>query len=607
MIYTLMAVSLRPYASLLLVVSLLALPLTGEEPVRKDTVVVTGAYAPVPLEEADRSVRSLPVRGEQSLVSNSVIDFLNLEPSVELRQRAPGNIQTDVSIRGSSFGQTLILLNGLRLNDAQSGHHNLDIPVALDAVERVEVLKGSGSTMYGSDAVGGVVNLITKPPETSEFRLRGALGNWGSNQQRASGAWAGRKWSQQLAAYRDASTGFMPNRDFRSLALSSTTRGETALGHTELVLGHADKPFGAEQFYGNYNSWERTKTWYSALRQSFGERTEASLSYRRHTDLFVLYRDRPQVFTNRHAAESWQATVRRKEEFGTNARLYYGGEFLRDGIQSNNLGEHARARGAAYAAFDMRALSRFSFTLGVRDEVYASANHQVSPTAAAGVWLTPKLKLRGSLSRAFRLPTFTDLYYHDPANLGSPGLRPERAWSGEAGLDWNLGGNTRGEFTYFQRRERDGIDYVRRSLNDIWRATNFQSLRFQGVEAAVTVRAARTHLFDFRYTGLHGAQDQLDGVFSKYTFNYPTHSALAGWQSPLPGGMLARVRVGAVQRYARNAYGVADVYVARTRGRLHPFFQVSNLTDTHYQEIFGVAMPGRGVMAGVEVVVFGAH
>ncbi|MBN8729126.1 MAG: TonB-dependent receptor [Acidobacteria bacterium] len=602
-----MVVSPRLLLSLICLCPLLAFEDDTPTPARKDTIVVTGTYSPIPLEEADRSVRALPVRGEASLLANSVVDFLNLDSSVDMRQRGQSNIQTDVSIRGSTFGQTLILLNGLRLNDVQSGHHNLDVPVALDSLERVEVLKGSGSTLYGSDAVGGVVNLITKPPETSEFRLRGALGNFGSNQQRVSAAWVGSRISQQLSAYRDFSTGFMPNRDFRSLALSSTTGLESALGHTELVLGHADKPFGAEQFYGNFNSWERTKTWFASARQTFAQRTEAAFSFRRHTDLFVLYRDRPQVFTNRHAAESWQATVRRHEEFGSNARLHYGGEFLHDAIASNNLGNHTRARGAAYAAFDMRAASRFSFTLGIRDEVYASANHQVSPTAAAGVWLTPRLKLRGSLSRAFRLPTFTDLYYHDPANVGSPDLRPERAWSGEAGLDWNLGGNVRGELTYFQRRERDGIDYVRRSLTDIWRATNFQRLRFQGVEAALSLRAARTHLFDFRYTGLHGAQDQLAGAFSKYTFNYPTHSGIASWQSSLPAGLTARVRAGAVQRYARNVYGVADVYVARARGRVHPFLQLSNLTDTTYQEILGVAMPGRGFMAGIELVVFRAR
>jgi iron complex outermembrane receptor protein len=599
-----MAASLRSLAKALFATALLA---QEKPPERKETVVVTGTYEALPLEESDRSVRVLDVRGPNALTANSVTDFLNQDSSVDLRQRGQNNIQTDISIRGSTFGQTLVLLNGMRLNDVQSGHHNADLPVAIDAVERIEVLKGSGSTLYGSDAVGGVVNFITRPPEASEFRLRGALGNFGTNQQRASASLVRGPLAQQLSAYRDFSTGFIPNRDYRNLAVSSSTQINTSLGVSEIILGHADKPFGAEQFYGNFNSWERTKTWYALGRQSLGERTTAALSFRRHTDLFVLYRDRPQVFTNRHAVESWQANLRRWEQIGTNARFHYGGEFLRDAIVSTNLGRHRRARGAAYAAYDMRALSRFSFSLGLRDEFFGSFNHQLSPTFAAGLWLAPRLKLRASLSRAFRLPTYTDLYYQDPANLGSPDLRPERAWSAEAGLDYNFNGAVRAELTWFQRRERDGIDYVRRSPTDIWRATNFQSLRFHGAEAALTARLRQRHLLDFRYTALHGAQNQLAGVFSKYTFNYPSHYGVAGYQSTLPGNLLARVRVGAVQRYARNPYGVADVYLARNRGRVHPFVQFTNLTDTRYQEIFGVAMPGRGVLAGVELMVFRAQ
>ena len=111
------------------------------------------------LEEIDRAIRVLPARG-QSLVLNSLVDLLRLDPSLDLKARAPNGVQGDLSIRGGGFGQTLVLLNGLRLNDVQSGHHNMDIPVPLDSVARVEVMRGSGSTLYGSDAVGGVVMLF---------------------------------------------------------------------------------------------------------------------------------------------------------------------------------------------------------------------------------------------------------------------------------------------------------------------------------------------------------------------------------------------------------------------------------------------------------------
>jgi iron complex outermembrane receptor protein len=578
--------------------------LTAQTPQRRDVVVVTGQYEAVPLEEAERAVHVVEVDAERRLLSNTVVDFLNLDSSIDLRQRGQSNIQTDVSIRGGTFGQTLVLLDGMRLNDVQSGHHNMDLPLPVESMERVEVLKGSGSTLYGSDAIGGVIHFISRAPEVNELRVRTGVGNFGVNQQRATASLLGGDWSQQLSFSRDFSSGFMPNRDYRNLAAASTSRLRTGLGSTSVLLGYADKPFGAEQYYGRFNSWERTKTWYASLNQGLGERSTASFAFRRHTDLFVLYRDRPQVFTNRHAAESFQGSFRRAEPVGQNAKLHWGVEGLRDAIDSNNLGKHSRGRGAGYVALDVRALKRFSFSVGAREEIYGAGHKQFSPTAAAGVWVSSRVKFRGSVSRAFRLPSFTDLYYHDPANVGSPDLRPESAVSYEGGLDWNAGGALKGEVTVFHRRERDGIDFVRRSLTDLWRARNFQSLRFTGLEAGVTARLRRTQLLSFRYTGLHGAQDQLDGVFSRYTFNYPSHIGVAGWQSALPGGVVARARVGAVQRFARDAYAVVDVYVARARGRVNPFVQLTNLTDSVYEEIFGVAMPGRAAIVGVEIGVF---
>jgi iron complex outermembrane receptor protein len=583
---------------------LLALAASAQE--RHDSVVVTGTYEPLALEELDRSVTVLPVR-EQPLLLNTLTDALQLDPSLDLQRRAPDGIQTDLSIRGSSFGQTLVLLNGQRLNDAQSGHHNMDIPMPLESVARVEVLRGSGSTLYGSDAVGGAINIITAPPESPEFHLRTALGNFGTNQERGSLAFGTTRLSEQLTFSRDFSTGFRDDRDYRNLAIASSTHLVSKLGAGDLTLAYMDHPFGADQFYGNYNSWENTKTWFTSAQQSLGADTSASLTFRRHSDLFVLYRDRPEVFTNHHAVESWQASLRRRRSLGSGTSVYYGGEAFHDSISSNNLGNHARSRGAAYAAVDLRALRRFSLSLSGREEVYRRVSGQFSPTVAGGVWLSPHFKLRASASRAFRIPSYTDLYYHDPANVGSPNLRPERAWNYEGGIGWNAGSRLRGEVTLFERRERDGIDYIRRSPDDIWRATNIDNLNFTGVEVSFHAVAAPGQQIDFRYTGLHGAQDALPDVLSKYVFNYPTHSGVVAWTGSFHEKLLLRTRIGVLDRRARDPYALWDLYAASARGRVRPFLQFANLTSTRYEEIPGVAMPGRTVIGGIDVVVFGRH
>ena len=572
----------------------------AQEP-RRETVVVTGTYEPLALEEVDRAVTVLAAR-DAALLLNGLTDLLQTDPSLDLRQRAPGGIQGDLSIRGSSFGQTLVLLNGQRLNDAQSGHHNMDIPVPIETATRVEVMRGSGSTLYGSDAVGGVINVITEPPESPEIRIRAAAGNYGVNQQRLSLAGGLGKLSEQLVFSRDFSTGFQPDRDYRNLALASTSRLVSRLGPNGLTLAYQDRPFGADQFYGNYNSWERTKTWFASLQQALGERTSAAFSYRRHTDLFVLYRDRPSVFTNRHAAESYQASLRRKETIRKSVSIYYGAEAFHESVESANLGDHARSRAAAYASLDFRALGRFSLSLAAREEVYRRFSGQFSPTLAGGFWISRRLKARASASRAFRVPSYTDLYYHDPANVGSPDLRPERAWTYEAGLDWNAGPRLGGGATVFQRRERDGIDYVRYSLEEIWRARNIHNLRFTGLEASAHFIPAKGQTVEFRFTGLHGAQDALAGAFSKYVFNYPSQSGTASWQAALPGKILLRTRVGAVNRRARDPYALWDFCVARAGDRVRPFLQFSNLTAASYQEVAGVAMPGRTVLGGIELL-----
>ena len=569
---------------------------------KTERVVVTGTFEPVPVEESDRAVRAMPVGLVERLLSANVFDLLRLDPSLDLRARGVAGVQTDLSIRGGTFGQTLVLLNGLRLNDVQSGHHHMNLPVPMEAVSSIEILRGAGSAYYGSDAVGGVVNLITTRPEGSEVRLRSSVGNFGVNQQSGALIYAGSRWTEQLTFSRDFSTGFMPNRDFRNLSLASSSWTRTRLGATSILLAHNDRPFGAEQFYGNFNSWERTKAWFASARQELGARTEVAFGFRRHTDLFVLYRDRPQVFTNRHATETYQLAVRRREPLrrGT-AAFNWGVEGYRDGIVSNNLGTHSRDRGAAYAALDFRVLRRFSLTIAGREERYTGGQRQFSPTLAGGAWLTAQIKVRGSLSRAYRLPTYTDLYYRDPANRGNPDLRPESAWMYEGGVDWNPNRRWRLEATYFERRERDGIDYVRRSVNEVWQAQNFQRLRFRGVESAVVWRMREGQTIDFRYTALAGARTALSGgLLSRYAFNYPAHSGVAGWQGEWKGRLALRTRIGALERLGRSPYALWDVYAARVRGRWHPFVQLTNITATQYQEIAGVAMPGRGIIGGVE-------
>ena len=568
----------------------------------KQTIVVTGVYQPVPLGEVDRPISQVAIR-DNELVSNSLEDFLRLDSSIDLQERGANGTQADVAMRGGTFEQTLILVDGFRMNDLQTGHHNMDLPFPVDTFSEVEVLHGAGSALYGSDAVGGAINFIPERPAAAELRVRTAFGNFGVNQESGTGGLVAGRFSEQIAFARDYSSGFMPDRDYRDLAGSSLTGISSSLGATEIIFAHNDRPFGANTFYGPYDSWEHTNTWFLAAKQDLGKSTQLSFAYRHHRDRFVLLRDDPAVYQNLHALDSVQAAVRRREGISKSVQMFYGAEGFDDSINSNNLGNHRRGRVAAYAAVDVRALNRFSFNLAAREEVYRSVAGEFSPSASAGYWINPHLKLRGNASHAFRVPTLTDLYYHDPTSVGSPYLRPERAWDFETGLEWNAAHSLKGDVTVFDLRERDVIDYMRSSTLVPWQASNIDQLNFRGVESSLRISLPRSEALDFNYTVMHGSHTIMPGVESEYAFWYPVQSAVISWRAPLPGGLLARSRLGILDRYGYKTYALWDIYLARSVGRIHPFVQLTNLTNTSYTEVQQVAMPGRALVAGLEVAV----
>ena len=474
-----------------------------------------------------------------------------------------------MSIRGASFGQTLVLVDGLRMNDAQTGHHNMDLPMPFQSIERIEVLHGSGSTMYGADALGGVVNFITAPPIASEVRAGSAFGNFGVNQQFGTASVVMKRWTEQVSFSRDFSTGFIPDRDYRTLTGSSETHLATGLGATTVLLAGGDKPFGADQFYGPYPSWERTKTWFAGASQELGANTLAQFGYRRHTDLFELIRDNPALYTNDHLTDSWQAAIRRHDALGKRLNVFYGVEGYRDTIDSNNfssageapaLGQHARNRGGVYAAFDWRPLERLSFSVGAREEYYAPDGHGVfAPTVAGGYRISQRLKLRGSVEPGV---SSADLHGpllhrpdHDWQRRTATGNRMELRWWPRVERDATAGGLGDGLPAQREQRYRlragagrnciDGaaernsahlqLAGFSRSYRCIYQARNLNALSFTGVAAAARWQVNGANQVTFAYEALTGAEQALNGLLSKYLFNYPVNNASMQWLARLPG------------------------------------------------------------------------
>ena len=576
----------------------------------QQTVVVLGSPEPVPLAESPASVLVLPV-GTKSLSLESPQELLRQDSSIFLEQRGAGGGQADLVLRGGTFEQTLVLLNGFRIDDSQTAHHNLDLPVALDAMDSIQVLHGAGSTLHGEDALSGVVDFLTAAPSATSLRLRAGEGSFGANEESLLAALARKRWNGRLTADRNFSTGFMTDRDYRNEDSWLESWAGSRLGVSDLLFAASDRSFGANQYYGPYNSWERTKGWFASARQELGSRTVAAFGYRRHTDEFVLLRGEPSVYENNHIDGSWQASLRRTVPIATTSLLLFGLESDGDSIHSNNLGLHARNRGAGYADLDLRpAKKRWNLSAGLREELFSGGPQSVlSPHLAGSLRLADSLKLRASGGYGFRIPTYTDLYYSDPTTIGNPNLKPESAWSGEGGVDWVPSSRLSLSATGFYSREHDTIDYLRASPASPWNAANLGGLRFLGVESSITWMPAKSQVVRIAWTGLVGAQDSLHGLQSEYALNYPVENIHAAWTALLGRYLTLTNAVRIAKPYQQpgiapwnaNPYPVWNASLTHDLGKIRPYLRLGNLSNTGYQEINGVAMPGRSITGGVSL------
>ena len=613
-----------------------------------ETMVVLGSATPVPLAESQRSVEILPVKGE-SLVAESPQDFLRTDSSVFLEERGAGGGQADLVLRGGSFEQTLVLLNGFRINDAQTSHHNLDLPVPLEAMDSIQVLEGSGSTLHGVDALSGVADFLTAAPDHDSVFLRAGEGSFESNEETLLAGAARGSLSGRVTAERNFSTGFAANpaytaptyapgcspqqmyrecqndRDYRNMDASAEGWIGSRPGITDLLIASSDRSFGANQFYGPYNSWERTKGWFASARQELGSRTVAAFGYRRHTDEFVLLRNDPTFYENNHIDSSWQASLRRTENLPAKlpaaSLLLMGLEADGDSIHSFNfsggvtsfaLGIHARNRGAGYLDLDLRpAKKRWSLSAGAREEIFSGGAQAVfSPELAGSFRAANSLKLRASGGYGFRIPTYTDLYYSDPSTLGNSSLKPESAWSGDAGADWTPSAKLSLSFTGFYSHQHDTIDYVKSATlpnaylpvgcpANIWCADNLNGLHFAGVESTLTWIPKKSQKVRIAWTGLHGAESALHGLTSEYVFNYPVQNIHASWTWALGRDFVLTNAVQIAERYQQTVYPVWNAALTHDTWKLRPYLRAMNLSNTGYQEISGVNMPPRTIMGGV--------
>jgi iron complex outermembrane recepter protein len=564
-----------------------------------EKVIVTGSAYPVPFDSLSRTVVVLTRDDLSRLPVRSLPDALAYAASVDVMSRAPLGVQADISIRGSSFSQTLVLVDGVRINDSQTAHHNADFPVPLEDVDRIEVLCGAGSALYGADALGGTINIITRrPPE--RFRASISGGEYGLVSGSFGSAFSKGALDQSLSVSAARSSGFMYDRDFHSIAFRSRTAWRD---RSTLAVSYLNKEFGANGFYGPAPS----KEWTDQTMVTFehrpgtqpGSGTRIQSYYRTHGDRFLYDIRTPGLFENRHRTHAVGGMIQSRWSIAQALSLSAGGEAGGDFISSSNLGSRSYGRTSGFGELQWKPAKPAVVSSGLRLDYYSNFGTAASPTLSAGWWLHPRARLRASVARAFRIPTFTELYYRDPNHEAVSSIRPESGWVAEAGWDFMPAGNWLGALNVFTRRERDVIDWIRSSPAEKWRTANIRRVRTRGVEISLERSFGSDARLGLRYAHLGNDAGRVD-YLSKYVLDYVRHTGTAFVFLPLPYGLAHGQTLSCRERADGRRYCLWDARIERRFREFAVVVDFTNLLGSRYQEIAGVDMPGRWITAGLK-------
>lgn len=584
---------------------LLLAPQAGaaDKPVLLPPVMVTDGLPPACA--LMRPVVTLERQELEALPAQSVAEALRFVPGVSLESRGFGAVQADVSLRGSTFSQVLVLIDGVRLTDPQTAHHNLDLPLLLEDVERIEVLQGPACARYGADAVAGAINIVTRTPRANHLRLEGAGGSFSTT--RASAGLGGRRgWlAGSLSLGREASGGYRFGTDYEVHTLSGKAALLEEAGREtsgELFFGLQQKDFGAFDFYSpgrGFASREETGTAFAsaAVRRASGGRLyEARAYFREHQDEFVLEARNPALYQAEHLSRV--AGLQLFGQWQGRGLLSAGLELRGETLDSDRLGERERAVASPFAEYAAE-LGPLALDAAVRLDLYSRFGPQASPSLALLWRLGEGLAARAQVATAYRVPSFTELHYNDPANVGDPNLEPERSVSYQAGLVWRAKERPlEAALDVFERREWEIIDWVRGSVAEPWRAVNSGEVTTRGLEARADWfapwGAARLD-YIFADKGLSTTAAQ-----SKYVLTHPVHQLSLGlWHARLPLGLSLFGQV-MWRAYEKEDYTLLEVTLSRRFGPFELFAEGHNLLDASYTEAL-VPAPGIWGLAGLRI------
>jgi vitamin B12 transporter len=571
-------------------------------------VIVSSNRISLPISEDSRTVSVISSDKIANSPATNLADLLQTVAGVDVRRRGTDGMQSDLYIRGGNFEQTLLLIDGVKMDDAQTGHHTMNAILSLDNIESIEIVKGPAARIYGQNAFAGAINIVTKKITSDALKVK--LG-YGSYANRKASIGIQEKFNDDASVLvhveKQKSDGYRPNSDFDNSALFLKSQ----LKNYTLISSFNERKFGAENFYTsnpNFKEYEETQNSLFAVasKYDFSNLTvKPRVYWRRNQDMFLLKREDPSFYRNFHISN----------KIGLETNMVYSSSIGKTGfgidvskvyLSSNNLGDRDRVVFNSFLEHRFDNLDKFDVTFGVAVSSFSDFKTQFLPGMDIGYDISSNLKVFGNIGYTYRVPTYTDLYYSDPGNQGNPNLQPESAISEEIGIKY-LADAFNFTFSLFNRNSDNLIDWTRNNTTEKWQTQNFSSVETKGFETSINYRFKVGNFlqnFDVNYNFIDDKINDRDVNFTRYSLNSLKHQFSASIDTKFLSFLKQSISYRYVERTTGQSYNLVDAKISASLNDFEVSLNANNIFNTDYIEVGMVPMPKGNVMFGVAYKVY---
>ena len=588
----------------------------------KEITVVSSPRIELPFSENSKTIQVISKEEIIESPANNVAELLQQVAGIDIRRRGVSGMQADLHIRGGGFDQTLLLIDGIKVEDAQTGHHTMNMALPIEVIERIEIIKGSASRVYGQNAFSGAINIITS--KVAENMTSVSLESGSYKQQNASVTISRKNEDQSVLFHysNNSSDGHKYNTDYKNENYFLKNRFEIKGLPIDMVSSFNERKFGANGFYASpeaidqYEETQASLLGFSTKIISNNFIIKPKLYWKRNQDMYVYLRDNPSVYRNLHITNKIGAELNGSYE-SNNGITGFGVDISSIKLSSNNLGERKRTMVNLFLEHQMKfAENKIDVTPGVAfsyfSDVSTNQNYQnnffrnffMYPGIDIGYELNDNVKLYSNVGYTYRVPTYTDLFYTSPTTIGNENLKPEKAFTKEIGINYTKD-NFDFTFTLYNRDASDVIDYVKNVESAPWEAFNIREINTEGYELGLTynfyVAAFLNHSIKIGYSNIKDELKQTDFNFSRYALNSLKNHLTTSYSFEIKKNLKSSIVYKYAERNSGEDYSIMDFKVSYTLKNYKLYVTGNNLFDTVYSETNLVEMPGRNVLVGINV------